>query len=118
MYSNQSSVTHDVRLDVPPVAGSSGRRGPYDTTGKPKPKPPPKLRTEDSRAKQERLRPYSAVDPAPGLTSFEDEDEDEDKSEDSYLQCLDEDFLDEEVEAEAEAMVNALLKQYTTLFSS
>lgn len=127
-YSNQSSVTHDVRPDVSPVAGFSGGRGTYDIIIESRSKPPSKL------------------DSALGPTSFEDEDKD--KGEDSCLQCLDEDsleaedpcmqyldedslneefldedslneeILDEEAEAEAEAMVNALLKQYTTLFNS
>ena len=146
-YSDQISVTHDVRPDLRAgveylrrgVGGVGGGRGSYDTTGLPKPKPPPRTQAEDQDAIQKRL---SVEDSPPeslaseNFVEFEGENEDDFKLSAqpvvSHCRCLrryregesevdfDPSAQAEAVpdeEAEAEAMVNGLLKQYTTLFN-
>ena len=97
----------DMGLDHPPAGKSPGgghaRRGPYDTTGVVKPKPPPKG-TRQERKSDLRI-PVPWGQPA-GLHAPDDLD---------VVQG--EGSLDEKADADAEAMVNDLLKQYTTLFN-
>ena len=121
-FGKQASVTHDDRPDLPPVPdhsdmsdGGSMGRGAYDTTGEPKPKPPPKPVLEERRAKQRPLRQEDLV-VAPKPSTFDDESEGDFEPEDIGTSSQDEAVPNEE--AEAEAMVNGLLKQYTTLFDS
>ena len=113
-YGYEKSVTHDVHPDHPPVRESFGRPV-YDTTGVSKPKPPPKSVLEERRAKHR--RPWE--DLVPDFSSgFMAEDEIEDDFGQKVFELSGQAEAVPDEEAEAEDMVNGLLKQYTTLFDS